>query len=64
MAKLQTGRVIRRAAKGSLRVQDEIHDIETDPQDRQPWTAPSLVRLNTGAAEMNWNGGYDGLFES
>jgi len=33
-------------------MQDEIHDIENDAQDRQPWTAPTLVRLDAGDAEF------------
>jgi len=45
-------------------MQDEIHDIETDAQARQPWTAPSLTRLDAGAAEVNFFAGPDGFSEA
>ncbi|MDP3379142.1 MAG: hypothetical protein Q8S53_12340 [Brevundimonas sp.] len=43
-----------------------IQTPETDdaPQGKQPWTAPSLVRLDAGAAEANLFAGPDGLGET
>ncbi|MDZ4114080.1 MAG: hypothetical protein U1E18_31400 [Brevundimonas sp.] len=42
-------------------MQDDIHDIEDDAQARQSWTAPSLTRLDAGAAEAFLFVGPDGF---
>ncbi len=33
-------------------VQDQIRDMENAAEDRQPWMAPTLVRLDAGDAEF------------
>lgn len=42
-------------------MQGEIHDIEDDAQARQPWTTPTLTRLDAGAAEAFLFVGPDGF---